>query len=117
MNEQKFNKAVDVWRKVSKELNIEINAPYKLDGKDGSFDCVAMLPEFGSQNGIVLLLTFPPDFVTDSNVASTAEKCGLSYSYLNSEDYMEYNKDVILEALSDWGFFGELSKKPDCLED
>ena len=111
--EQKFNKVVDVWKQASKELNFDLEAPYKLEDSDNSYQCIAMVPHFGNPKGIVILLTFPPDFPTDSKVFSVAEKLGFSCSYINVEDYMEYTKAIIVEALSDWGFFGEISNKPD----
>jgi len=41
-----------------------------------------------------------------------AKAAGLFFSFVNLETYSTFNEKTFVEALTDWGFFGDPSKRP-----
>ncbi len=46
-----------LWQKAGKNLNFEVVAPFRFRVEDREHECIAFLPDFGGQNGMVLFIS------------------------------------------------------------
>jgi hypothetical protein len=63
---------------------------------------------FGTSSGIVLI---------DRRVASEEARVmirqrGMTYSLIDVEAYGQYDRDLFIASLDDWGWFGKRAKQP-----
>lgn len=110
------SRIIDNWILASKEFGFKIQAPYILQKGEEEIYCVAYLPDFGSKNGMIIDIINPPDFIPTPRLEDLCSKMNLFYSSINSEIYSEYLKDSYIEALIDWGYFGDNKNKPNWIE-
>lgn len=103
---------ISAWLKASAELQVRVEAPFNLECDGTTFFCSAYVPDFGGQKGTILMVTLPPDFETNKELIKHAEKTGYTWSYLNGLEYANFDKEIFIEALSDWGYKGPLETKP-----
>jgi hypothetical protein len=114
--EAQRKRVIEAWRAAASALSIRIEAPYLLKTPDGrEIMCTAHLPEFGGPRGMVLGLVNVPAHKNDSGIRAAAEALGLYYSFINPEIYGHYDKAIFIEALADWGFFGDEDQRPSWL--
>jgi hypothetical protein len=104
--------AVQAWRDAARELGIEVVAPFTLRVESRLHVCIAWVPQFGGKQGTLVLGTTPPGFTTDQLLIADAEKAGYRWSAVNITIYQRYNRELFMEALKDWGFAGNESKRP-----
>ncbi len=105
-NENQKREAVEKnWIVASQNLQFEMIIPYKFNFKSKEKKAFAFLPNYGSENGMIVNLITPPQFQTDSEIIEWAKENNYFYSFLNIESYLEYDEDVITETLEDWGNF------------
>ena len=99
---------IDSWKKASDDLKIKIQAPFMLITKDkGTFQFDLLIEGFGSPLGTVILS------IDNMDEFYTPEEYGYYCSALNSDRYETYNRQRFIDTLTDWGYFGEISKTPD----
>ena len=98
---------IEAWKEASKELGIEIETPFflQMDGRVIKYDL--LIKNFGSKNGTLILTT------NETNEYEIAEKLGFYYSALNPYHYSKYDKELFIDTLTDWGYFGIFENKPD----
>ena len=98
---------IDSWRVASVDLGIEIQSPFILktsDGEEIKFEL--LIKRFGSELGTLI-------FSTDELFHfKTAQKYGYYCSALNPENYSVYKKELFVDTLNDWGFFGKSAEQP-----
>src|SRR5260370_15802155 len=92
------------WLRAADDLVIEVVAPYQLEGR---FDFVALIRHFGSPNGMLVLSSWGEEH------AAAAERCGFGYSCMDSPFYQTYDRELFVEALTDWTWTGDPAAKPD----
>ena len=87
-----------------------MHAPFLLTGETvrEQFDCVALIEQFGSVNGTLALARHD---VSDG-VRELAASRGMYFSLLDEAAYATYDRELFIDTLNDWGWFGELSKSP-----
>lgn len=97
------NPAAQAWIDASRELGFQFIHPFAFITKDGrQFTTTGgWLPDFGGPHGTLLLTRFDPDSMKD-NVDDT----DFYSSGLNPEHYEPYRREVYIETLNDWGWFG-----------
>jgi hypothetical protein len=94
-------KLVAAWRSAAEDLRLQLVAPYLLDNGDGELVWVeGYLPDFGSRNGMVF----------------TALKRGKIstklYQSQISASYDTYDRNLFIDTLNDWGWFGQPDTAP-----
>ncbi len=106
--------ASNSWRKVCERLQVKIVAPYILEIERESVVCIAFLPDFGGQNGIVIGAMDLPRVGTDQHLENLVKRKGLCYSFVNAPAFARADVDdkVFKEALEDWGYYGPHDKCP-----
>ncbi len=92
------------WLRAADDLGVEIMAPYRLEDR---FEFVALIRHFGSPNGMLVLACW------DEECAAAAERRGFGYSCTDSPFYQKYDREVFVEALTDWGWTNDPAAKPD----
>jgi|GEM_PF-1659421 len=100
------------WMTASVELDIRVVAPYRLDAPSGSAECVAFLPDFGGPSGMVIGAIMAPRFQTDKRIMHLCNEVGVYCSFINVDAYFDYRKERFIDALRDWGYFGNAEKQP-----
>ena len=96
---------INAWKKASKDLNIEIETPFFLQTDKGLIKYDLLVKSFGNENGTLIIT------IDDMGEFNTAEKYGFYCSALSTY-YNRYDRDLYIETLNDWGYFGLLEKKP-----
>ena len=94
------DRIIEAWKDAAVDLGITFITPFALDDDGRRISYLGLLPEFGSENGMLI-------FVSDASAvelwASTAKKKGFGYSYL-SDSYGAYDRRLFSETLDDWGW-------------
>lgn len=104
--------AISAWIKASKQLGFKIEAPYYLNIEADIYKCFAYLPDYGSENGMIIDSIMAPAFSPTQGLSEASEKAGLYYSSINIELYRAFEAALFKETLLDWGFFGDVDCKP-----
>ena len=96
------------WRKAADDLAISVEAPafFILDGERVQFD--AHIRQFGGHAGTVVVAIHE---LTDERVAAAAAH-GAFLSQLSLDVYGSYRRDLFINALADWGWFGGSADVP-----
>jgi len=104
-----MNSFAKAWLEAAKDLNIKVVHPFKFKTPTGEeFETVGVyLPDFGSKNGTLLTCRFDSD-----EIMEIADETNYYQSALNPHHYEPYNRNDYIEALNDWGWFGEPEKTP-----
>ncbi|MBQ6796417.1 MAG: hypothetical protein IJP10_00230 [Clostridia bacterium] len=101
LNEDQLKNARRNFLLASEEFGFEFESPFALTNEIEAF---GYIPNYGSENGVVICLTTPPDFSTDNRVISWCREIDCFYSSLNIEFLIgEYKRSYFREMLRDWG--------------
>lgn len=94
----------DAWRKAEQDLGIEINLELTLRLRNGAKDFVH-IKDFGGPKGAIV------SSIHDTGDFKELKELGFYYSALG-DNYSSYNRNLFIDTLNDWGFFGKSNKKP-----
>jgi hypothetical protein len=105
-----YRRAIDeeisaAWREAAADLGIKVVAPFSMTTSGG--DAIlyeAYLPDFGSSMGTVGGLLARDD--------GNIRKLQGYFSSDLSDPYRKYDRDLFMETLKDWQWFGEAGKEP-----
>ncbi len=95
------------WQVAAEDLQIKIQSPFIFEfstNKTLQFDL--FVEDFGNQLGTIV---FQMDQMTKF---ANAKSYGFYCSALNPENYSTYKRDYFIDTLNDWGYFGDVLKKP-----
>lgn len=106
------DRSLKAWKTASKDLGIEFIHPYIFKGIDGEeYEAVGLLPDFGNGKGVILT-----DRKTSDDVFFMANLMNDFHITLLIPRYYEvYDRERFIQTLSDWGWIGTESQKPDWL--
>lgn len=80
-----------------------MEAPALVKGNSGApLQYVAFLADLGSADGI---MAFPLS-VQDSVAKALSGETRAAISFLNDESYSEFDRDLFIATLDDWGWYG-----------
>ena len=101
------------WEMTRDDLKIDIVAPYELDLGNGTIvKADVLVKDFGGRNGM-LVFTNESTFWQYHDTLSK-----LHYGVVLLEEPSDpYDHEVMMEMLSDWGWTGDETKKPDWIKD
>ncbi len=103
-----FDNLINAWRDASKDLKIRIQSPFILITEDNrKLEFEMLIVGFGQRNGTII---FSADDMTYFNIP---EKYGYYCSALNPASYATYDRQLFIDTLDDWGYFGDPLNKPD----
>lgn len=105
-----FETAVGVWKQAAQELDIEIVTPFTFQVENREHLCLAWLPHFCSpRRGVVvgIMDVQQPGFTADATIS------GYLTSLVEFSSYAAlFNRQLIIDTLADWGYFGPEDRKP-----
>jgi hypothetical protein len=99
----------EAWISAAKDLGIEVACPYDLDSQGRTYQYVVLIKYFGSPKGT---LVFPLAYRLDEAAVEHGAQKGYFVSSLNEESYGRYDRQLFIDTLNDWGYFGEESERP-----
>lgn len=105
--DKRFDKLINSWKIAHVELGIDIISPYVMNTKGGKVEFPILVRRFGRKKGT--LITTHAEF-TDNDIPVDKD---YYFSIVNEKEYSEYNKELFIETLEDWGYFGDENDKPD----
>jgi len=93
------------WRQAAQDLKIRVVAPFELVAESGSVGRFeAHILDFGGPNGTVV-------GSKDSEGDDIRKRLGYYYSNL-FPSYRTYHRQLFIDTLNDWGWFGEKGNAP-----
>lgn len=103
-----FDKVLNSWRQASSDLNIKIQTPFVLTTEDNRrIEFELLVEDFGCCNGTIVMSI---DNLAEFEIAKKYE---YYCSALNPEVYASYDRQLFIDTLNDWGYFGVNSEMPD----
>jgi hypothetical protein len=89
----------ETWMIAGRNLSIEVRAPYTARYLEQTFEFVAYLPQFGRPQGVLVAVVGD-----DMNlITSLAKGLGAYCSKVKPEFYGDYDRQLFIETLIDWG--------------
>ena len=85
------------WTRAANDLGIEFVSPFRLLIAGESFEFDAIVPQFGSPNGMLIMLDYQP------RLAQVAKDSGYAFSCLFENDD-PYEMEHFVDVLNDWGW-------------
>ncbi|MGA8246029.1 MAG: hypothetical protein WB797_03925 [Nocardioides sp.] len=95
------------WRDAAADLAIDVTAPYEPEG-DGQ-PVVARVAGFGSSQGTIVVGRSS----AGEGIRDIASSRGMHCSEIDEATYSRYDRDLFVETLNDWGWYGEPSAAPE----
>jgi hypothetical protein len=95
-----FADEVAEWKRIGAAFDIIVEAPFELVVDGRSHPCVAYLPEFGTERGMLVRSGRP-----DVQFMDDAQTLGFGYAHVDLTTWPR-GEQYIIEMLSDWGFNG-----------
>lgn len=99
-------KVQEAWSKAGKRLGFRFLAPHEIEDSGKKIGYDGLVPDFGGPSGTVFLASESFSEDTTSH-AEAAKKMGLYFSFISAAVYESSDDAVFIEALSDWGWFGQ----------
>ena len=105
-----MNAFAQAWLEAARDLNIKVIHPFTFITPSGlNVETIGVyLPDFGSKNGTLLTCRFDSDEVMD-----LAEETFYFLSGLNPYSYEPYDRELYIDTLNDWGWFGLKNDVPE----
>jgi hypothetical protein len=86
------------WRDAAADLGIRVTAPYtETDGSSHPIEFLALVHDFGSPRGTLVTSMHAP----------RPQVSGYFVSGVNPGLYATYDRQSFVDALEDWGWYGE----------
>jgi hypothetical protein len=99
---------LDSWKTAAKDLNIKIQSPfYVLTKNEKKLKFDLFVENFGSQKGMIVMS------ISNMHGLKAVKENGFSFSALNFKRYSIYDRQLFIDTLNDWGYFGDLTKTPE----
>jgi hypothetical protein len=102
------------WQVAAGDLGLAISSPYVLQSPSSEYAFIALVENFGCERGTLICLPHQWD---DLGFADRAEDAGFYCSGLYPESYAHYDRDLFIETLRDWGWFGDADARPEWYEE
>jgi hypothetical protein len=97
------------WQEAQHDLGIEVELPFVfLASNSKSLTALVLIKKFGNSHGTIII-SINDDFKSFFQEAETA---GYYCSALNPLSYSKYNREIFVETLNDWGWYGDEDRKP-----
>ena len=89
------------WLHAAKDLGIDVVAPFSASG-EGQLEIVfpVLVRSFGNQLGTIVLP------LNAQALAEHAKQLGYFVSNVNEQSYASYERQLFVDTLDDWGYFG-----------
>lgn len=97
----------EAWLFAARDLSIDFKSPFALQSsRTETIEVTGLLPQFGGENGAVIISRSDPDAAFD-----VADATGYYASALSPE-FETYNRQSFIDALRSWGWNGADHSRP-----
>ena len=101
ISETEYNIAREKFESAAKDFDFVFHSPFTLTDDLSVF---GYIEKYGSENGVVICLTYPPDYPTNQEVKNWCDQRGCFCSFISIEPLLEkYKSSYFREMLRDWG--------------
>ena len=97
---------VSAWREAARDLGIRFTAPFALQRSGRLVEQLGFVHQFGRRLGTVIAAMRQP-----SSLGTVAADDDYFFSQL-SGSYARYDRQLFVDTLDDWQFFGPASERP-----
>ncbi len=104
---------IAAWKKAALELNLELEIPFYYGSNIEKPKLGLIVKQFGSKLGTLILDIDDFDGIEE---LEPVRILGYYCSALNSEAYENFEREIFIETLTDWGYYGQIDDKPDWYE-
>jgi hypothetical protein len=107
--QHKTNSMAQAWLDAAEDLGIRVQHPFSFSTATGATATTqgVFLPDFGGLEGTLLMCRFDTDEIYD-----LAEQTPYYRPALNPNSYEPYRRELYIDTLNDWGWFGKRSAQP-----
>jgi hypothetical protein len=97
------------WLAAAADLGLDVVAPYRVvDSENRAINGSALVRQFGSSAGALVL-----DLAsTTQTETAAATRLGFFVAQVSAEAYASYDRDLFVDTLNDWGWFGPEQDRP-----
>ena len=108
------DRLIKAWSEAAKDLKLDIQYPFSLTlGSGTRIDACLLVKNFGRVNGAIIVSLEYSDNKLSWNEIESAD---YYFSKLNPDVYDHYDRDIFIDTLRDWGWYGPESLRPEwCL--
>ena len=101
------SRVVAAWREAASDLGVEFTSPFMMTGSDGQrYEYLGLVHRFGRRLGTIISVLHQP-----SSKPGLQGNDDYTTSML-SESYVRYDRQLFIDTLDDWTFFGPDSERP-----
>ena len=100
------------WLDAADDLGIDVVAPFTLRVDEQEVHCIALIPDFGAVNGMVVLQGGVAEWEEVRELLDAASKLGYGFSFLR-DSYRRYDRGLFVDTLNDWGWRTETRAAPE----
>ena len=93
------------WRDAAADLGVEVTAPFNI----ADAQCIAWVEHFGSSRGTVVVGRRTSGLA----IRAAANSQAMFYSEVDEAEYGQYDRDIFVATLNDWGWHGDPSVTPE----
>jgi hypothetical protein len=101
-----INLLKEAWEQASVDLGIDVTFDIEIFDGDNNICFPILIKSFGSNKGTLVLSG------RDIKEESIAKKYGFYFSCL-FQSYQEYSRQLFIDTLNDWGWFGAENDMPE----
>jgi hypothetical protein len=103
------SRVVEAWRKAA-DLGIRFSSPFTVTTHGRQIECIGFVHYFGGRVGTIISVLEQPSSLVELVVSKMQDE-----DYFISvlvEGYGDYDRQLFIETLDDWQFFGADSERP-----
>jgi hypothetical protein len=105
------SKVVEAWRQAARELGIQFTSPFTATTRGGKrVECIGLVHHFGRRGGTIISVLHQPSSLSDLVGKWQNEEYFIS---VLGSGYGNYNRQLFVDTLDDWQFFGPDSARPE----
>jgi hypothetical protein len=103
------SKVVEAWRQAARDLGIQFTAPFTATRNGNRIECIGFVHHFGRRIGTIISVLKQP-----SSLAGFVGKWQNEDYYVSvlAPGYANYDRQLFIDTLDDWQFFGQDSERP-----
>ncbi len=102
---------IKAWTAAAKELGVSIEVPFEFELDSGEIiKDLLLVKDFGSKLGTLI---DSMNLDNRNELIKEASEREYYYSAINLESYKNYNRQLFIDTLNDWGYFGKEEEKPE----
>jgi hypothetical protein len=101
-------RVVEAWNEAAADLGIRFVSPYVARSTSGlSHEYLGLVQKFGGRNGMLVRVMGEPSEDSPDPIGD-----GYYWSILSSS-YTRYDRQLFIDTLDDWKYFGPESERPE----